>query len=385
MKSYKFSELIEEITEYNTELKYGLNDIVGVTIEKALIPTIANLTQTSLEKFYIVKPNTFVYNPRTHGVRLGMGYNQTERTYITTWNNFAFKVKDTMLDVLNPDYLWMYFNRSEWDRETNFKAWGSSTIVFSWNIFMNMSIKLPEKSIQDTLVKQYTIIKNRIELKKKINDNLANVEQSILVETIINNQTVPTVLGELVDFIDGDRGKNYPTFDEFTPTGYCLFLNASNVTSTGFNFDSCMFVTEEKDKLMNKGHLAPYDIVLTSRGTLGNVALYDKHVKFENVRINSGMLIIRSKNQRLSPYFIYVLLKSSYMKAAIEQFKSGSAQPQLPIKDLQKITFEIPESDDVLSALDRQILSIEEQISINKQEMDSLKDLCRILLAKLSR
>ena len=73
------------------------------------------------------------------------------------------------------------------------------------------------------------------------------------------------------------------------------------------------------------------------------------------------------------------------MKAAIEQFKSGSAQPQLPIKDLQKITFEVPESDDVLSALDRQILSIEEQISINKQEMDSLKDLCRILLAKLSR
>lgn len=384
MKSYKFSELIEEITEYNTELKYGLNDIVGVTIEKALIPTIANLAQTSLEKFYIVKPNTFVYNPRTHGVRLGMGYNQSERTYITTWNNFAFKVKDTMLDVLNPDYLWMYFNRSEWDRETNFKAWGSSTIVFSWNIFMDMSIKLPEKSIQDTLVKQYTIIKNRIELKKKMNDNLANTEQAILVETIINNQTVPTVLGELVDFIDGDRGKNYPSFDEFTPTGYCLFLNASNVTSTGFSFDSCMFVTEEKDKLMNKGHLAPYDIVLTSRGTLGNVALYDKHVKFENVRINSGMLIIRSKDQRLSPYFIYVLLKSSYMKAAIEQFKSGSAQPQLPIKDLQRITFEIPESDDVLSALDRQFFSIEEQISINKQEMDSLKDLCRILLSKLS-
>ena len=192
-------------------------------------------------------------------------------------------------------------------------------------------------------------------------------------------------LGDIAVLINGDRGKNYPTFDEFTSTGYCLFLNASNVTSTGFNFDTCMFVTEEKDKSMNKGHLSLNDIVLTSRGTLGNVALYDKHVKFENVRINSGMLIIRSKNQRLSPYFIYVLLKSSYMKAAIEQFKSGSAQPQLPIKDLQKITFEIPESDDVLSALDRQILSIEEQISINKQEMDSLKDLCRILLAKLSR
>ena len=218
-----------------------------------------------------------------------------------------------------------------------------------------------------------------------INDNLANTEQAILVETVINNHTVPTALGDLVDFIDGDRGKNYPTFDEFTSTGYCLFLNASNVTSTGFNFDNCMFVSEEKDKLMNKGHLSPYDIVLTSRGTLGNVALYDKHIKDENVRINSCMLIIRPKTKRLSPYFIYALLKSSYMKAAIERFKSGSAQPQLPIKDLQKITFEIPESDTVLVALDRQFLAVEESISINNNEIGNLKELSNVLLAELSR
>ncbi len=206
-----------------------------------------------------------------------------------------------------------------------------------------------------------------------------------MVETIGKNQTMPTVLSELVDFIDGDRGKNYPTFDEFTSTGYCLFLNASNVTSTGFNFDACMFVTAEKDKSMNKGHLSLNDIVLTSRGTLGNVALYDKHIGFENVRINSGMLIIRPKTKRLSPHFIYALLKSSYMKAAIERFKSGSAQPQLPIKDLQKIVFEIPESDAVLASLDCQFLSIEEQISINNKEIDKLKGLGSILLAELSR
>ena len=58
MKKYLFSELIEEITELNTELLYGLDDIVGVTIEKGLIPTIANLTKTELNKFYIVKPDT---------------------------------------------------------------------------------------------------------------------------------------------------------------------------------------------------------------------------------------------------------------------------------------------------------------------------------------
>ena len=132
-------------------------------------------------------------------------------------------------------------------------------------------------------------------------------------------------------------------------------------------------------------NLSPYDIVLTSRGTLGNVALYDKHIKYENIRINSGMLIIRPKTKRLSPYFIYALLKSSYMKAAIERFKSGSAQPQLPIKDLQKITFEIPQSDDILATLDHQFVSIEERISFNNKEIDNLKELSAVLLAELSR
>lgn len=77
---YHFSDLIEEVTEYNTDLQYGLSDIVGVTIDKGLIPTIANLNQTALDKFYVVKPKTFVYNPRTHGVKLGMGFNQTTET-----------------------------------------------------------------------------------------------------------------------------------------------------------------------------------------------------------------------------------------------------------------------------------------------------------------
>lgn len=221
-------------------------------------------------------------------------------------------------------------------------------------------------------------------ITRLVNDNLLNTEQAILVDAVSQNPTESIALENFVEFIDGDRGKNYPTFDEFTSSGYCLFLNASNVTSTGFNFDTCMFITKEKDEVMNKGHLSPYDIVLTSRGTLGNVALYDKHIKFDNIRINSGMLIIRSKTQQLSPYFIYALLKSSYMRAAIEQFKSGSAQPQLPIKDLQKITFEIPMSSSVIGDIDHKFQAIEEQISVNNNEIYDLKDLCSVLLSKLS-
>ena len=171
--SYKFYEIIEEVQEYNTNLNYGLDDIVGVTIEKGLIPTIANLTQTALDRFYIVRPKTFVYNPRTHGVRLGMGFNQTDKIYITSWNNLAFKVKESMQNIIIPEYLWLYFLRSEWDRETNYHAWGSSTIVFSWETFRNLTLKIPPYSEQLKIVREYRTISNRIALKQRINDNLA--------------------------------------------------------------------------------------------------------------------------------------------------------------------------------------------------------------------
>ena len=181
--SYKFCDLIEEVSERNANLEYGLDDIVGVTIDKGIISTVANLTQTALDKFYVIRRKTFIYNPRTHGVKLGMGYNDTDNVYITTWNNIAFRVKDSVKDILNPDYLWLYFNRSEWDRETNYNAWGSSTIVFSWSIFLNLTIELPDKEFQDTIVSQYNRISHRIDVLRQLNDNL-EMQIQVLFNTL---------------------------------------------------------------------------------------------------------------------------------------------------------------------------------------------------------
>ena len=376
-------DFIRQVDVRNTDGKE--ENLLGVSVQKMFIPSIANTVGTDFTKYKVVKRGQFTYIPDTSrrgdkiGIALLTDYDEGLVSNIYT----VFEVKDE--NELLPEYLMLWFSRPEFDRYARFKSHGSVREIMDWDEMCKVELPVPSIDKQRSIVKAYQTITERIELKRRINDNLANTEQAILVETIGKNQTMPTTLGELVDFIDGDRGKNYPTFDEFTSAGYCLFLNASNVTSTGFSFDACMFVTEEKDKSMNKGHLSLNDIVLTSRGTLGNVALYDKHIGFENVRINSGMLIIRPKTKRLSPHFIYALLKSSYMKAAIERFKSGSAQPQLPIKDLQKIVFEIPESDAVLASLDCQFLFIEEQISINNKEIDKLKELGSIFLAELSR
>ena len=372
----KLGELITQRREKNDGSDLP---ICGVS-KDGLIPPKQKDADTSI--YNVFYRDDFIFNPARMELN-SIAINDMYDRAICSSLYEVFYVHRT--DLLLPHYLELIIRQKWFTRYCKFLGQGSAREYCRFGNISEIEIEFPPIEEQQKIVEYNTAIENRIALKQKINDNLANTEQAILVETVINNHTVRTALGDLVDFIDGDRGKNYPTFDEFTSTGYCLFLNASNVTSTGFNFDNCMFVSEEKDKLMNKGHLSPYDIVLTSRGTLGNVALYDKHIKYENVRINSGMLIIRPKTKRLSPYFIYALLKSSYMKAAIERFKSGSAQPQLPIKDLQKITFEIPESDTVLVALDRQFLAVEESISINNNEIGNLKELSNVLLAELSR
>ena len=316
-------DFIRQVDVRNTDGKE--ENLLGVSVQKMFIPSIANTVGTDFTKYKVVKRGQFTYIPDTSrrgdkiGIALLTDYDEGLVSNIYT----VFEVKDE--NELLPEYLMLWFSRPEFDRYARFKSHGSVREIMDWDEMCKVELPVPSIEKQRSIVKAYNTITDRIELKRKINDNLANTEQAILVEAIRKNQTAPTVLGDLVDFIDGDRGKNYPTFDEFASTGYCLFLNASNVTSTGFNFDTCMFVTEEKDKSMNKGHLSLYDIVLTSRGTLGNVALYDRHIRYENMRINSGMLIIRPKTNQLSPYFIYALLKSTYMKAAIERFRSGSA------------------------------------------------------------
>ncbi len=142
--------------------------------------------------------------------------------------------------------------------------------------------------------------------------------------------------------IDGDRGKNYPQQRDFSDDDYCLFLNAKNVTSDGFVFDQKMFISKEKDENLKKGKLSRYDLVLTTRGTVGNVAYYDDSVRFNNVRINSGMVILRCDPKEFDSEFLYYQLQSNYVQRQISQIKTGSAQPQLPIKLLNEICVIIP-------------------------------------------
>jgi len=147
-----------------------------------------------------------------------------------------------------------------------------------------------------------------------------------------------------LEILDGDRGKNYPKQRDFFGQEYCLFLSASNVTKTGFEFHErqCQFITEQKDSSLRKGRLKRNDIVITSRGTIGNVAFYTEKIPFENVRINSGMVVIRVQNDKLYAPFLYAYFRSSSFNHQVVQLTSGVAQPQLPIRDMRLIKIPLP-------------------------------------------
>ena len=142
--------------------------------------------------------------------------------------------------------------------------------------------------------------------------------------------------GKAIDIIDGDRGVNYPKQEEFYPEGDCLFLNAGNVTLKGFDFSACSYITKEKDSILRKGKLQHGDVVLTTRGTVGNVAFYNETMTFSEMRINSGMVVLRNLGV-VSPEYIYTALRHEYLQKLMTLYASGSAQPQLPIKDMKRM------------------------------------------------
>ncbi len=148
-------DLLEMTTEVNSSNEYHAKDVRGMTITKEIIPTKADVADTDLSKFLVVHPDEFVFNPRTHGKKIGFGFNDTKSSFLISWNNIAFRIKTSMRDKVLPEYLFFHFNRSEWDREACFRSWGSSTEVFTWEALCDMAIDLPPLSVQQKYVDIY--------------------------------------------------------------------------------------------------------------------------------------------------------------------------------------------------------------------------------------
>jgi len=202
--------------------------------------------------------------------------------------------------------------------------------------FSRLEIPLPPLEIQRQMVAELEGYRKIIEGARQV---IANYKPTIKIDPewpMVRFEDAP------FEIIDGDRGNNYPKKEDFSSSGHCLFLNTKNVRSGGFAFLEMEFVSKEKDQALRKGKLQRGDVVLTTRGTIGNTGLYDKSVEFEHVRINSGMLIFRPDSTKLTGSFLFNFFQSENFCTQKDAIVSGAAQPQLPIRSLNEATIPLP-------------------------------------------
>jgi type I restriction enzyme S subunit len=186
-------------------------------------------------------------------------------------------------------------------------------------------------------------------------------------------------LGEApLQIIDGDRGKEYPKKSDFSSTGDWLFLDTGNVRPEGFSFGSCQFISSVKEAKLRKGRLSRGDIVLTTRGTIGNAGFFHATIPFDRIRINSGMVILRCEPDRLLSTFLFQLIRSALFRDQIRALASGSAQPQLPIRDMRMIKIPIPPLE-VQHRVSGVLSAYDDLIEVNQRRIAILEDMVRRL------
>ena len=242
-------------------------------------------------------------------------------------------------------------------------------------------IELYSLPVQEKIADKLDVVVRIIALRQQELQRLDDLVKARFVEMFgnpVNNpfglRTKP--MTEICEIIDGDSGKNYPAANDLSDSGYCLFLNAKNVTLDGFNFENCMYITKEKDETLRKGRLNRGDVVLTTRGTIGNLALYTDEIPFEHIRINSGMVILRMKKVVDAVFFIeHFKMQLTDIKEKIE---SGSAQTQLPISTMNQVQILLPEIEqqrtfsDFVKKIDKSKAVIQEALNNAQLLFDSL-------------
>lgn len=179
-----------------------------------------------------------------------------------------------------------------------------------------------------------------------------------------------------VKFIDGDRSDKYPSRNEFQNEGV-LFLNAESIKTGRITKNTANFITEQKFNSISKGRIQRHDILMTTRGNgIGDVAYVDIPDKG---LINAQMLILRSgEDQSIEPRYLYWFLKTNFAKDQIQIFSSGSAQPQIPIRDLKHFPILLPERS-IQKKIAAILATYDDLIEINKKRIEASEKLAEEL------
>lgn len=364
LSKYELGELLELTTETNSDLKYGPDSVRGMTITKEIIPTKANVDNTDLTKFLVVHPHEFVFNPRTHGKKIGFGYNRTNEAFLISWNNIAFRVKPEMKSVVMDEYLFLHFNREEWDREACFRSWGSSTEVFSWDALCEMLLQLPPISIQQKYVDVYNAMLANQQSYERALEDLKLVCDAYIEELRrdIPSQKIGQYLVESDrrnDFnLQVDSVRGLATSKEMIPTK----ADMEGVSLSNY-------------KVVMPGQIA-YVPDTSRRGDKMSLGFNGTN---DPVLVSSISEVFSTKEEQLLPQYLMLFITRSEFDRYARFNSWGSARETFSFDDMCDVEIPIPDIKVQKAISDIYAVYVDRK-NINERLKQRIKNMCPILI-----
>ena len=358
MKYKRLGDYIREVNVRNRDLK--VTNLLGVSISKEFMPSIANTIGTDMSTYKIVERGQFAYGPVTsrNGDKVSIALLDGYDGAIISQAYTVFEVIDH--EQLLPEYLMMWFRRPEFDRYARFHSHGSAREIFDWGELCDVMLPIPSITRQREIVSEYETLTNRIRLNNQMIQHLEATAQALYRKTFVDNidkENLPEGwrMGTLGDIAEINSGKTCIDKSEVKDESYQYpVAGASGIIgfSSTFNYD---------EKLMTTGRV----------GTLGVVNRYN-----QKMYMADNVLIIRSNYYE----YCYQILKS----LDYSEITKGGVQSLITQTDLKDYSITLP-SKEVLSVFEEQSGMLFSSVETKKQENEILTELQFLLLAKMGQ
>lgn len=366
---YKLVDLIEQIDKRNTKGQYGLSSVKGISIQKVFIETKANMDGVSLTPYKLVEPNTFAYVTVTsrNGEKITLAYNNSINTYIVSSSYIVFKVKKQ--NLLSSEFLFMYFNRPEFDRFSRYNSWGSARETFSWDDMCDIEIDLPPLHIQEKYVAVY----------KSMLDNQKSYE---------------TGLEDLKLVCDGYFDKLKKDSSLYKKLGNFIEKNELRNTDKKFSEEHVRGISNKKEFILTKADVSKTDLSkfliipknffsYNSRTDGRDMLVLAINKLDEPVIVTwnyNSFKIIDNKIQELNPDFLYAFFKRAEFDRLVRFMSWGSSQELFSWDSLCDVKIPVPDIK-IQNSIAQLYNVYLERKQFNERLKQQIKSLCPILIA----
>lgn len=379
-------KFIRQVDVRNKDLE--ITNLLGVSIEKRFMPSIANIVGTDLSNYKIVKNGEFAYGPVTsrNGEKISIALLGGEGCIISSsYTVFGVTKKDEII----PEYLMLWFMRPEFDRYARYKSHGSVREIFDWEEMCNVMLPVPPIERQRKIVTAYKTITDRIALKQRINDNLEATAQAVFEEMFANyyeRQSLPQGWKRvrLDNLCSVKGGKRLPADCKLssTPTKhpYIRIRDVGNGKYVSLT-KQFQYVDDETYPAISRYTVNTDDIVMSIVGTIGLIGKI--HSSLDNANLTENCVKLTTIHTVSSDYLYHTLIFKR-MTNEIELLTVGAVQAKLPIYNIQTMQIIVPPASELMKFQQR-IDAVNRQNMANAVEMQELYKLGDILLSRLSQ